>query len=194
MSKNSDSDEKSDNEMSGSSESDDDSDQGAPSVPEINFQPQLSPFSASQSKPDEDFRSKHPLFDAPERIDDHDELNAQEKLSSDDDADNNDDDNQEQNQENSSIIIDANDNNNNDNNFVEDHGKPSSVLAMDHENHNFIHSNLIPQDSNANESDEISMWRKFSLPPTPDPDDTEIDAAIQDQFSISKLLQQIRTT
>ena len=186
MSKNSESDEneKSDNDLSGTSDSDDDSDQEAPAVPEINFQPQLAPYSTSQSKPDDDFRSKHPLFDAPEMIDDHDELNAQEKLSSDDDTYNNDsnfDNSQEQSQEN-----------NNDNNYNEHNPHESSVLAFQ-ENTGFDQSNLIPQESTDTENDNIPAWRKFSLPPTPDPDDTEIDAAIQDQFSISKLLTQIRS-
>ena len=184
MSKNSESDEndKSDNDISGSSDSDDDSDQGTPAVPEINFQPQLSP--TSQSKPDEDFRSKHPLFDAPEMIDDHDELNAQEKLSSDDETDKNDssfENNQEQ------IYKDDNDNNDDH----DTHG--SSVLAMQ-DNTDFVQSNLIPQEISVPGSDDIPAWRKFALPPTPEPDDTEIDAAIQDQFSISKLLAQIRSS
>lgn len=188
MSKNSESDEKSENDLSGTTDSDDDSDQEAQPVPEIDFRPQLAPYTNSQSKPDEDFRSKHPLFDAPEMIDDHDELNAQEKLSSDDetDNDNNFDNPQEKSQEN-------NDNNeNNDGHLMEHSPHESSVLALP--DNDFNQSNLIPQESTDTETDDVPAWRKFSLPSTPEPDDTEIDALIQEQFSISKLLSQIRSS
>ncbi|OHT10560.1 hypothetical protein TRFO_20047 [Tritrichomonas foetus] len=141
------------NELSNSSASEDEE---APAVPEIAFQPQLTPdASPAQMQPDENFRSKHPLFDAPELIDDHDELNAHEKLSSDDEA---------------------------------DEGEQKDDLQSGKTD---IHqSALVPQD--ADQDGDIPEWRKFSLPPTPEPDDTEIDAEIQEKFSIAKLLQQIR--
>ena len=132
-----------------SSEDDEAEQETGRAVPEIEFKPHLTPDVAQQTQPDESFRTRHPLFDAPELIDDKDELNVQEKLSSDD-----------------------------ENDEVENQGELSKLVPFEEQ----------PE----NEAD-IPEWCRFSLPQTPEPDDTEIDAAIQEKFSIPKLLQQIRS-
>lgn len=158
---------KSDKDIDGDSSSDEE----APAVPEIEFEPQLSPEQAEQAQPDAQFRSKHPLFDAPDLIDDHDELNDEGKLSSDDE---------------------------------DEDIPPKEEQAEKSDEQNAGGSNIEQPPDNADggslltaepeEGTDIPEWKLFHLPPTPNPDDTEIDAEIQERFDIAKLLQQIRAT
>lgn len=149
--------------MSNSSEDEDDIAQ----VPEIDFEPQLaSALDNGMKVPDENFRSKHPLFDAPVLIDDKDELNTPERIS--DDSEDEEDRKQGEFYGNDSKKV------------------TGSVTAL---------SSLIPSDdeTQAQKEEEMPEWKKFTLPPTPLPDDTEIDKEIREKFDIAKLLQQIRS-
>lgn len=144
----------------------------APQVPEVAFEPQLSSgLIDSPKQPDEQFRSKHPLFDAPELIDDKDDLNSPEKLSDDSGEDSE----------------------------GEDEKKPStfyegesSALAPGSPGADSPMSSLVPGDGSVPAEEQVPEWKRFTLPPTPLPDDTAIDAEIRERFDIAKLLQQIR--
>lgn len=145
------------------------------SVPEIQFRPQLTPeTSSSLSQVDEGFRSKHPLFDAPELIVDRDEMNPPDKLSSDDEIDSNEN---EINLENHQKSPDMSNNNAKEHHQTNLPNPPAPVYS----------------EGDSTGPTEVPMWKQFVLPQTPDPDDTEIDRSIQEQFSIAKLLQQIRS-
>ena len=146
----------------------------APQVPEVAFEPQLSSNLAETSKqPDEQFRSKHPLFDAPELIDDKDDLNSPEKLSDDSGEDSEGEDEKKPAQ------------------LYE--GEPSALMQGGGGPDSPI-SSLVPGDGDgaAAAEEQVPEWKKFTLPPTPLPDDTAIDAEIRERFDIAKLLQLIR--
>lgn len=149
--------------ISNSSEDEDDIAQ----VPEIDFEPQLaSALDSGLKTPDENFRSKHPLFDAPVLIDDKDELNTPERIS---------DDSEDEEDQKKTDFYDSS---------LKKAGSSATAL-----------SSLIPSDdeNQAQKEEEMPEWKKFTLPPTPVPDDTEIDKEIREKFDIAKLLQQIRS-
>ena len=138
----------------------------APQVPEVAFDPQLSAGTAKQ--PDEQFRSKHPLFDAPELIDDKDDLNSPENLS-----DEGEDDSNGSDKKDGVFEIEAP--------ALQQGGLPEAPTSSHSQGES-------PQVSES----EVPEWKKFTLPATPLPDDTAIDAEIREQFDIAKLLQIIR--